>query len=753
MLDSKLTVYAVLCASILLLSMFSAEAQERRFEIGAANIYGNMRYNVPNDTWGSWAADTAARGSGDATAIPTERWEQLQDLGLSMAHFTIFPERLVEGPDNVALKLNHAAWVRGMTLSLSDPVLWDLSRSERRLFHPESGQDFARRVGGESVFSAALHDGQSGDDRHNSEQNGSNALRFRRDGDAGARVEDWQRGGEVFTDIRMQNSSGFYVLSVRCALTPAALPADDREVFSVTLGSAAGSERFSCTTGMLRAAAARRSAASSAASADTAAFEVLLGRFHLVGGAGDDGNGVRIERRDAPGPDPGFNERTRAAERLRLVLQYHGGVDIAIDAVVLSDERAFALFNGSHPSLKAGEENLAARIRDRMRLLGADSTARWPALRYLEFSESLAEDGSDVPARALANMLRQAAGSRREAVRPFVWASGAATKDSGRIARSVASMRGLVPGHYVYPFEESYGVHAQDEAYYDSTYFPAPYERGGQHSWTNFRSFADWYRQYAEARHAYGIDAWMPAIQTHTWLFRSGWPVAPIADTIWLYEPNAAEFRFHCNLALCYGATGLMFYQFSSWPGKARKANVTERDDAEYGGMGSVGLLDPHDNQPRRLDTNGEDKWDSTRTFLRSSLRPHGDLLSRMRWQRGYDCHTSDPSVRSTVLRSVQSWAFPPGGVLTEDPAARCFVEVGEFIDGQDGLWLFVVNKRADAAGSRMINLQLKAGLAAEERTLELHPIGASRVSLDSFVAGNFVLTLPPGDAALLRLR
>lgn len=753
MLDSKLTVHAVLTASILLLSMFAAGAQQRRFEIGAANIYGNMRYNVPNASWGSWAGDTAARGSQDATAIPTERWEQLQDLGLSMAHFTIFPERLVEGPDNVALKLNHAAWVRGMTLSLSDPVLWDLSRSERRLYHPESGQDFAVRDGAEAVFSAVLHAGVRGEDRHNTQQAGSNALLFRQGRDEGARADDCLRGDEVFTDIRMQNSSGFYVLSVRCAVSPDALPADDREVCSITLSSAEGAERYACTSGMLRAAVALHPMGSSAGLMDTVAVEVLLGRFHLTGLDGNDGAGIRIERRDAPGPDPGFNQRTRAAERLRLALQYHGGTDIAIDAVALSDERAFALCNSGHPSVKAGEENLVARIRDRIRLLGADSSAQWPALRYLEFSESLAEDGSDVPARALAGMLQEAAGSRREAVLPFVWASGAATKDSGRINRGVASMRGLVPGHYVYPFEESYGVRPQDEAYYDSTYFPVSYERGGGHTWTNFRSLADWYRQYAEARHTYAIDAWIPAIQTHSWLFRSGWPVSPIADTIWLYEPNAAEFRFQCNLALCYGATGLMLYQFSSWPGKARKENVTDRDDTEYGGMGSVGLLDPHDNQPRRLDTNGEDKWDSTRNFLRSILRPHADMLSRLTWKRGYDCHTSDPSVRSTALRSVQSWAFQPGGFMSEDSSARCFVEVGEFSDEQGALWLFVVNKRVDVAGSRMINLQLKSDLAADTRALELHPVSTSHVSLETYVPGNYVLSLPPGDAALLRLR
>ncbi|MBE0643608.1 MAG: hypothetical protein IH600_05975 [Bacteroidetes bacterium] len=735
---------AVVLFVFLLLRPADAPLNAQTFDIGAVSVYGNMQYPVPNTKWGSWAADTAARGSTVETAIPTERWEQMQDLGVSLAHFTIFAERLVEGPENVALKLNHAAWVRGMSLSLSDPVLWDLSRSERRPCQVESPRDFSARSGGTPVFSERLHRGALFADRHMVESKGPNAIAYRADADAGARVSGYRRGGEVFSDLRMRNPSGYYVLSARCAYAPAALSDGDRPIFSVELRTGKGVERFPCSLAQLRSSGSAQSK-----DLDTVVVEVFLGRIHLLGEIEDGGVAMRIERMNVPGPDPGYNERLRSNEALQMEFVYEGGLDITVDAVYLSDERAFALFNPGHPDLKAGEGDLDRRMRDRMRLLGADSAAPWPALRYLEFSESLAEDGSDLPARALAEILKEIAGTRRTPVRAFVWSSGAATKDSARILNNAASLRGLVSGRYFYPFEESYGVRPGDAAYYDSTYFPASWERGGTHSWVNYQSISDWYRRYAEARRALGIREWVPAMQTHSWLFRSGWPVVSLNDTGWLYEPNAAEFRFHCNLSLCYGATGMMFYQFSSWPGNAAKGNVVRRDDPEYGGMGAVGLLNPHDNMPRRMDTNGEDKWDSTRAFVHGALKPMGERLAKLAWQRGYNCHTLRPDERSPLIRTVHSWSFPERQGLVEDPPERCFVEIGEFADSEGTPFLFILNKRVDSAGQREIYLQLKDPI----RRLELLPVTDAPVELSFFAPGNYSLVLPPGHAALLRVR
>lgn len=732
--------------TMLLLPIAPSWTQDGRFEIGGATIYGNMRYPVPNSIWGSWVGDTAGRGSRDPYAIPTERWEQLLDLGLTMAHFTIVPDRLVEGADNVARKLNHAAWVRGLSLSLSDPFLWDFTRTERRLSHPESMEDFDRRSGGEAVFSQRLHAGYHGNDRHNMQQTGNNAIRFAEGRDDGVEVTGWRRGGEVFTDRGGTKPSGFYVVSARCAVRPGDLLPGGDAVFEVMLTGSAGHVRLPCTPDMLAAAITRGDAA--AGRRDTVVIEVILGRVWFSRVPASEGSGVRVSHRDGPGPDPGFNERTRADEPLELTLRFHGGADITIDAVILSDERAFAFFNSGHPDLKPGEVGLADTIRHRMRLLGADSTAPFPALRFLEFSESLASDGSDVPARALAAMLRDMAGRERVPVRAFVWASGAATKDPTAIARSVASMRGLVDGHYLYPFEEGFAVRPTDAAYYDSTYFPVPYERGGQHTWSNFQSLSDWFRQFAIARNRFGIREWMPALQTHSWQFRSGWPTVALADTGWLYEPAAAEFRFQCNLALCHGATSVMLYVIHSWPGRAMNANITARDDPAYGDMGAIGLLDPHNNQPRRLDTNGEDKFDSTRAFLRGSLRPHGEMLARMRWRYSDAAHRGMLRVQGGVLDTVMSWR-DVGTNAVFDPPERCFVEIGEFLDADNSTWLFVVNKRVDPAGDRQIALSLRD----QQQTLELFPVPGVTASLTRDGDGRAILSLPPGHAALLRVR
>ncbi len=714
------------------------------FDVGAVSIYGNMRYPVPNTKWGSWTADTAARGSMNETAVPSERWEQLQDLGFTLAHFTIFPERLVEGPDNVALKLSHAAWVRGMSLSLSDPVLWDISRSERRPYQLESIRDFERQSGGTPVISDVLHRGAHSADRHALEMAGPNALRFRSGTDDGARIGGFRRGGELFADLRMGKPSGHYILSVRCAVVPGSLPVDDRAVFTVELRTSKGTERFPCGTTRLRQAAARYGRGE-----DSLTMEIMLGRIHILGNVEDGGVAMRLTRVSDPGPDPGYNDRTRCNEPLQVDFTYAGGADITVDAVYLSDERAFALFNPGNPDLKSGEGDLDARIRERMRLLGADSTAPYPALRYLEFSESLADDGSDLPARAMAEILQEIAGPGREAVRPFVWSSGAATKDSTRMLHNAASLRGLISGRYFYPFEESYGVRPWDAGYYDSTYFPASWERGGTHTWMNFQSLADWFRTYAEARKTLGIRGWMPAMQNHSWLFKDGWPVVALNDTNWLYEPAAAEFRFQCNLALCYGATGMMLYQFSSWPGTATVPNVTSRNDPAYTSMGSIGLLNPHDNQPRRLDCNGEDKWDSTRTFIREALAPMGSRLARCTWQRGYNCHAMNPADHSPWVRTVLSWSFPHLEGMLVDPPERRFIEIGEFEDERGDVVILVLNKRVDAAGSREIYLQLKD----RGRGLELLPAGSMPVELTYSQPGSYILSLQPGQAALLGMR
>ncbi|MFZ1731022.1 MAG: hypothetical protein WBQ23_16325 [Bacteroidota bacterium] len=698
---------------------------------------------MPNTKWGSWVGDTAGQGSTNEAAIPTERWEQLQELGLNLAHFTIFSNRLVEGSDNVALKLNHAAWVRGLSLSLNDPVLWDVSRSERRPYHPESSRDFSTPSGGQPVYSEALHRGSLAADRHNVEATGPNAIRFDKTTDDRARIAGLLRGGEIFTDLGMQGPSGYYILSLRCAFLRSDIPSGDSPVFTVELRTSKGTERFPCGADLFR-----TEAINSGSEGDTLTAELLLGRVHLVGIVEDGGVSMRIERMSEAGPDPGYNERTRCNEPLQMEIVYQGTMDVTLDAVYLSDERAFALMNPDHPSIKPGERDLIPRISTRMRLLGADSSASWPALKFLEFSESLTEDGSEIPARALAEMLRVIAGSHREAVRPFVWSSGASTKDSTRIVVNEASMRGIVSGRYIYPFEVAIGAYPEDPAYYDSTYFPLPWEKGGRHNWSSFQSLSDWYRQYAEARKLLGLREWMPAMQSHSWLFRNGWPVHAINDTGWLYEPNAAEFRFQCNMALCYGATALMLYQVSSWPGRAMQENIVSREEAGFGGMGAIGLLNPHDNLPRRMDTNGEDKWDSTAHFIRTALRPHGDLLSSLTWQRGYNCHALLPADRSTIISAVSSLRFVPLQGWVTDPRDRCFVEIGEFADEEDQQFLFVVNKRVDAGGQREIYLRLKQ----KSCKLELLPVEGVRTELVKTTAGTFILTLPPGCAVLLRV-
>ena len=94
------------------------------------------------------------------------------------------------------------------------------------------------------------------------------------------------------------------------------------------------------------------------------------------------------------------------------------------------------------------------------------------------------------------------------------------------------------------------------------------------------------------------------------------------------------------------------------------------------------------------------------------------------------------------------SWRSVGDGIAF-DPPERCFVEIGEFLDADNSTWLFIVNKRVDPAGDRQIALSLRD----QQQTLELFPVPGVTASLTRDGDGRAILSLPPGHAALLRVR
>ncbi|MCZ7555577.1 MAG: hypothetical protein M5R41_04140 [Bacteroidia bacterium] len=724
--------FGILLSGIALVSVLCPPNMAgQKIEIGAYGVLGDMRFPVPNSTWGSWIRDTSESNSGRADAIPSRRWDQLRELGMTFAQFTVFPDAVRDDERNVALRLCKAAHARGLRLMLTDAGIRDLGEGERRVLHPESLHDFPERRAGVALHSVAAERHAYGCDRPLRHEGRENVLLLLPSRDVGARLLNRGCGG-----VRAQGSSGpasgHYVLSIR--LAPMRMPAihEERVVLTIHLRVGSDTVRFALGTTELAEAYLRNPAE---------AVEVALGGVHVY--TKTDG---RVSVRRTPESGSERNARTALAADADLVVEYHGVVPVSLDAVCLSDARSYAFCNPV--DTHAEHHGFDEVVRKRLRLLGADSSAAWPALAWLEFAESLPEDAAWPIGRKMTAMLREAAGSKRAPVRLFTYTSGEASLDTQRIRGSAAIMLGKTSGFYSYPFQEAFHATPRDSWYYDSCYTPVPWEHGGRNTWTNLVQLPVWYRLYAEQRRAVGGIDWMPAIQNHSWQFRGGWPVLPIADTIWLREPSAAELRFNCNLALAYGASGLVFYSFSSWPGLATTPVVRKRSDPQYGNMGCIGFLDPHSNQPRRMDTNDESKWDSTRVSVLNELQPAGDALVGLLWQSGVSV---EAGLRGRMIDVVRSVETKPFGGRDADVPGRRFVEVTAFSDPADSAAtvLFILNKRVDAHGGRRIDIELSDRNVVQ--ATELFPRG--RFHAWDAAARRLVVDLPPASAVIVKLR
>jgi|GEM_PF-2365021 len=725
-----------------------------RFEIGLYTVTGDNDFPVPNDRWPSWIADTGAAGSERDDVMPSNRWQQALELGATMVQITVMPQNVTDDSTNVALRLERAAAMRGLSLGLGDPWLIDLSRSERRVYQPESPWQFEERSGGTAVLASVFRDGRTRRDMDALQSHDSlNAMFFMPGRDRGAVVRGFRRGREPFRAIDGADpKAGFYVVSLRCSAEAEDLASGEDTVLSLTLSADGDTQSFPLLRSDLRA----------AAESHAPPWEIVLGRVLLTDGAE---NAPAVNRRDEVAPGHGWNAHTRGGSPVELSMQYHGAVNLLVDAVILSDEVGFALFNPGHPDAAPAHADIRSQLGRRIHLLGADSLAEYPVLRYLELREASPRQGTYPAGQLIARMLEDAAGSARVPVRPFIFGAALSTEYNEMIHRYGAELRGVVSGVYSYPIEANFKVRPGDPAYYDSLYFPHPWEKGGMHTWINARNHSDWYRMFALARRD-SAAGWLAAVQNHGWLLRSGSPTSAMGDTGWLAEPTAAELRMLSNQVFCYGAEGLTYYMMNSWPALAPVPVVRDDQSPYYFDMGGIGFLDPHTHEPRRQDTNGENKWDSTRVLIRDHLKPMAELLHGMRWVDGYNAHRHFPAagggkgprwtraglarlaVEGSPLEKIFTW--PPGTVGQTDPVKRTFLEIGEYRDpAHPGRrYLVVVNDRVDPHGSRAVYLRMKEPW---KDVRALFPVG-----MDAGYAaatGDCLFVLAPGCAALLELQ
>jgi hypothetical protein len=227
-----------------------------------------------------------------------------------------------------------------------------------------------------------------------------------------------------------------------------------------------------------------------------------------------------------------------------------------------------------------------------------------------------------------------------------------------------------------------------------------------------FTEIALYYLKFAQEREKrdYSLP-WLPFIQNHSNLYETEPPDWWDKDE--LREPSAAELRYQCNMALAFGAQGVMFYALVSVPWRSANPFWPNKDNDGWDpnnpldlNCGELGFLDTVigssglEYKPRATDWNGENKFALAEAYIRNELQPLGEYIvsEELVWQRGKIWHLKDDpnadagttdwvKVVRTMLPSVSGYAV--------DIVPVTYVITSEFIEPENGdRYVFVVNGR-----------------------------------------------------------
>ncbi len=243
-----------------------------------------------------------------------------------------------------------------------------------------------------------------------------------------------------------------------------------------------------------------------------------------------------------------------------------------------------------------------------------------------------------------------------------------------------------------------------------------------------------------------GVDWWYIA-QVHGELdIATGqYRACDVGNSRMLRPPSPAELRAMVSLALAYGAKGIFYFAFPTWPA----TNFGECANVRFPGLvdegSEFGTPDHSDNYDTingiNVFTGYQAKYEAV-TAINSDLTIIGPELVNLSWQ------------------SARTSGESPGTSIVQNITGGDYIEIGDFIhlpSSED--YFMLVNRRCDDSDTQTITVTLAS--SGNRRLIE--DVLASRVPWDgnanrvayrTLEVGNntFTVTLNPGEGRLFRV-
>lgn len=200
-------------------------------------------------------------------------------------------------------------------------------------------------------------------------------------------------------------------------------------------------------------------------------------------------------------------------------------------------------------------------------------------------------------------------------------------------------------------------------------------------------------------------------------------------------EPYLTEIYAQVNLALAYGAKGLMYFHYWS------------KSDQSIIGLIDPSTLDPI-NSGSAFSVYGENKWNGIKVLNQRLGGAFGTTLMGLTWQDAISRHTLTHSPSSPLNK----FSLLGGGQLTNvtangDGQNETYVEVGHLKNVSTSQhYLMVVNRRTGPSDSRDISLEFNNSTPWALINVE------TGGSITIGVNGTYTVNFPPGEGRLLKI-